>query len=361
MKKLKILLIAVICFALIGCKQKNPSMDASNTENKNDGKMTESKKTLIFEDEYVLDVGGNDGVEFHRLEGNKLYISMETKSMESATSLFTNSFGYIDLDDGTYHELKSFGSDNIRVWDYVYDDGTFLYSTFDGEYSRVYLEKDGELTLVEENKNDALMKIPVFRKYKHQAYYLSYSNQSGEMYTSLREIDLASGEGITINSNRSEEKQIPDYLLEMSENHLTYSIVSDKKDVIYDWDIIERKMKTVLTDISVGRVLWSKGNEYICSDNRTSTSKILDESGSVKYELNYCFNVNSSVGNGIYHFKGKIAYRYSMGEMTNLDYADFKLKGEIFPNIYNVEDYVYICDFSFSKPTIWVSKFKVEE
>ena len=72
MKKLKTLLIAVICCVLIGCKQKNSSMDASSTENKNDGKMTESKKTLMFEDEYVLDVGGNDGVEFHRLEGNKV-------------------------------------------------------------------------------------------------------------------------------------------------------------------------------------------------------------------------------------------------------------------------------------------------
>ena len=111
----------------------------------------EEKKNLIFQEEFTYNDGESDSSEFHRVEDDKAYISLERISANSTTSFFTNSIGYISLVDGSYHEIASFVDEDLRIWDYVADDNVILASTFNcGFYEVIY--KNGDETKQIERK-----------------------------------------------------------------------------------------------------------------------------------------------------------------------------------------------------------------
>lgn len=114
----------------------------------------EEKKNLILQEEFTYNDGESDSSEFHRVEDDKAYISLERISADSTTSFFTNSIGYISLVDGSYHEIASFVDEDLRIWDYVADDNVILASTFNGGFYEVIYKKGDETKQIERNQID---------------------------------------------------------------------------------------------------------------------------------------------------------------------------------------------------------------
>ena len=124
----------------------------------------EEKKNLIFQEEFTYNDGESDSSEFHRVEDDKAYISLERISANSTTSFFTNSIGYISLVDGSYHEIASFVDEDLRIWDYVADDNVILASTFNGGFYEVIYKNGDETKQIERNQIDNEFQIPIFKQ-----------------------------------------------------------------------------------------------------------------------------------------------------------------------------------------------------
>ena len=135
----------------------------------------EEKKNLILQEEFTYNDGESDSSEFHRVEDDKAYISLERISANSTTSFFTNSIGYISLVDGSYHEIASFVDEDLRIWDYVADDNVILASTFNGGFYEVIYKNGDETKQIERNQIDNEFQIPIFKQIGTDIYYLSYA------------------------------------------------------------------------------------------------------------------------------------------------------------------------------------------
>lgn len=323
----------------------------------------EEKKNLIFQEEFTYNDGESDSSEFHRVEDDKAYISLERISANSTTSFFTNSIGYISLVDGSYHEIASFVDEDLRIWDYVADDNVILASTFNCGFYEVIYKNGDETKQIERNQIDNEFQIPIFKQIGTDIFYLSYATNREDkgVWTALKKIDLKTGEDRVLTEHFASVKDVPDYTLEISEHHLTYGIEENGKNIICDWNADEEKLIQIEVDFPVGKVVWSKGDEYITSDAKRSEAFLLDKNGEKKDRFNHLFNRVTSIGNGVFHTNNKNVVRYNEGVLTNYQYMNGKIKGFVFPKISNIDNQIYVYWADYKEHMIWIDKYILGE
>ena len=291
----------------------------------------EEKKNLILQEEFTYNDGESDSSEFHRVEDDKAYISLERISADSTTSFFTNSIGYISLVDGSYHEIASFVDEDLRIWDYVADDNVILASTFNGGFYEVIYKNGDETKQIERNQIDNEFQIPIFKQIGTDIFYLSYttSREDKGVWTALKKIDLKTGEDRVLTEHFASVKDVPDYTLEISEHHLTYGIEEHGTNILCDW--------------------------------KRSEAFLLDKNGEKKDRFNHLFNRVTSTGNGVFHTNDKDVVRYSEGVLTNYQYTNGKIKGVIFPKISNIDNQIYVYWADYKEHMIWIDKYILGE
>ena len=220
-----------------------------------------------------------------------------------------------------------------------------------------------ETKQIERNQIDNEFQIPIFKQIGTDIFYLSYATNREDkgVWTALKKIDLKTGEDRVLTEHFASVKDVPDYTLEISEHHLTYGIEENGKNIICDWNADEEKLIQIEVDFPVGKVVWSKGDEYITSDAKRSEAFLLDKNGEKKDRFNHLFNRVTSIGNGVFHTNDKDVVRYNEGVLTNYQYMNGNIKGFVFPKISNIDNQIYVYWADYKEHMIWIDKYILGE
>lgn len=113
----------------------------------------------------------------------------------------TKEIGYLDLKDGSYHTILEFKDQYLRIVDFEYYNGAYLYRTISldadnkGRHQiRTYYFKDGVTTELEKGKNPILLLFPRFTRYGNKVFFLTPDANIEGSYGKINEFNLETGE-----------------------------------------------------------------------------------------------------------------------------------------------------------------------
>lgn len=306
-KKYNLLLvfICVLLFFLISCN-KNYQKDMAYRLSKN----------TFFSD---INWAENQDISFHKVIDDKLLYSIY--EIDGSDTFTTKGLYYLDLKTNKHNLIKE--NDIGRIWDFVYEDDTLIYSKVERDYVNykdlflvsVFLENKDGSKLINKGHTFNPQRTPSFKKVNAEYCYIledivRNSNEKDnieEWHTTFNSID-------TNNSN----------------NTIIYENTStiDKMAISYDKWILSSPDFEAYDDVAIFLSKQNKNNILSIYKNNKITIKIFDEIIAKAWFLNeddilLKIVKNNTAGTEPATIEYKL-YNISMGELKEAD-----IKGDL--------------------------------
>ena len=237
-----------------------------------------------------------DSANFHYLERNKLYTSMERYDQEILLQYRSKSLGYIDITNGKYTSIYNF-KNRVRCWDFFVQGKGFYYSEFeeDGEMVTVGYQENGQRKKIDEGVMVNPWALPMFNKVEgNRLLYQIITRENGRHFHQLKTINLDYPSDVkTLYKEEVKPEINSNYRYSVNQNRVTFNKREGKKGWYLSLDLKTGKVTDVtgvIEDPIISDALYLGNNQYLLEN--------IDGHSSVVYDIEKKKEILSFGGNG---------------------------------------------------------------
>ena len=237
-----------------------------------------------------------DSANFHYLERNKLYTSMERYDQEILLQYRSKSLGYIDITNGKYTSIYNF-KNRVRCWDFFVQGKGFYYSEFeeDGEMVTVGYQENGQRKKIDEGVMVNPWALPMFNKVEgNRLLYQIITRENGRHFHQLKTINLDYPNDVkTLYKEEVKPEINSNYRYSVNQNRVTFNKREGKKGWYLSLDLKTGKVTDVtgvIEDPIISDALYLGNNQYLLEN--------IDGHSSVVYDIEKKKEILSFGGNG---------------------------------------------------------------
>ena len=237
-----------------------------------------------------------DSANFHYLERNKLYTSMERYDQEILLQYRSKSLGYIDITNGKYTSIYNF-KNRVRCWDFFVQGKGFYYSEFeeDGEMVTVGYQENGQRKKIDEGVVVNPWALPMFNKVEgNRLLYQIITRENGRHFHQLKTINLDYPNDVkTLYKEEVKPEINSNYRYSVNQNRVTFNKREGKKGWYLSLDLKTGKVTDVtgvIEDPIISDALYLGNNQYLLEN--------IDGHSSVVYDIEKKKEILSFGGNG---------------------------------------------------------------
>ena len=191
-----------------------------------------------------------DSANFHYLERNKLYTSMERYDQEILLQYRSKSLGYIDITNGKYTSIYNF-KNRVRCWDFFVQGKGFYYSEFeeDGEMVTVGYQENGQRKKIDEGVMVNPWALPMFNKVEgNRLLYQIITRENGRHFHQLKTINLDYPNDVkTLYKEEVKPEINSNYRYSVNQNRVTFNKREGKKGWYLSLDLKTGKVTEILS------------------------------------------------------------------------------------------------------------------
>ena len=223
-----------------------------------------------------------DSANFHYLERNKLYTSMERYDQEILLQYRSKSLGYIDITNGKYTSIYHF-KDRVRCWDFFVQGKGFYYSEFeeDGEMVTVGYQENGQRKKIDEGVIVNPWALPMFNKVEgNRLLYQIITRENGRHFHQLKTINLDYPNDVkTLYKEEVKPEINSNYRYSVNQNRVTFNKREGKKGWYLSLDLKTGKVTDVtgvIEDPIISDALYLGNNQYLLENIDGHSSVVYD-------------------------------------------------------------------------------------
>ena len=281
-----------------------------------------------------------DSANFHYLERNKLYTSMERYDQEILLQYRSKSLGYIDITNGKYTSIYHF-KDRVRCWDFFVQGKGFYYSEFeeDGEIVTVGYQENGQRKKIDEGVVVNPWALPMFNKVEgNRLLYQIITRENGRHFHQLKTINLDYPNDVkTLYKEEVKPEINSNYRYSVNQNRVTFNKREGKKGWYLSLDLKTGKVTDVtgvIEDPIISDALYLGNNQYLL-ENIDGHSSVVYDIEKKKEILSFGGNRSLWVGIGDRQFfsttdvltDGSLAKRGELVELKDGKIRTVEVKG----------------------------------
>ena len=223
-----------------------------------------------------------DSANFHYLERNKLYTSMERYDQEILLQYRSKSLGYIDITNGKYTSIYNF-KNRVRCWDFFVQGKGFYYSEFeeDGEMVTVGYQENGQRKKIDEGVIVNPWALPMFNKVEgNRLLYQIITREKGRHFHQLKTINLDYPNDVkTLYKEEVKPEINSNYRYSVNQNRVTFNKREGKKGWYLSLDLKTGKVTDVtgvIEDPIISDALYLGNNQYLLENIDGHSSVVYD-------------------------------------------------------------------------------------
>lgn len=281
-----------------------------------------------------------DSANFHYLERNKLYTSMERYDQEILLQYRSKSLGYIDITNGKYTSIYNF-KNRVRCWDFFVQGKGFYYSEFeeDGEMVTVGYQENGQRKKIDEGVMVNPWALPMFNKVEgNRLLYQIITRENGRHFHQLKTINLDYPNDVkTLYKEEVKPEINSNYRYSVNQNRVTFNKREGKKGWYLSLDLKTGKVTDVtgvIEDPIISDALYLGNNQYLL-ENIDGHSSVVYDIEKKKELLSFGGNRSLWVGIGDRQFfsttdvltDGSLAKRGELVELKDGKIRTVEVKG----------------------------------
>ncbi|MFZ7034430.1 hypothetical protein [Bulleidia extructa] len=303
-----------------------------------------------------------DSANFHYLERNKLYTSMERYDQEILLQYRSKSLGYIDITNGKYTSIYHF-KDRVRCWDFFVQGKGFYYSEFeeDGEIVTVGYQENGQRKKIDEGVVVNPWALPMFNKVEgNRLLYQIITRENGRHFHQLKTINLDYPNDVkTLYKEEVKPEINSNYRYSVNQNRVTFNKREGKKGWYLSLDLKTGKVTDVtgvIEDPIISDALYLGNNQYLL-ENIDGHSSVVYDIEKKKEILSFGGNRSLWVGIGDRQFfsttdvltDGSLAKRGELvelkdGKIRTVEVKGYKKVGDEFERMFYSNGKLVIAD-----------------
>ena len=303
-----------------------------------------------------------DSANFHYLERNKLYTSMERYDQEILLQYRSKSLGYIDITNGKYTSIYHF-KDRVRCWDFFVQGKGFYYSEFeeDGEIVTVGYQENGQRKKIDEGVMVNPWALPMFNKVEgNRLLYQIITRENGRHFHQLKTINLDYPNDVkTLYKEEVKPEINSNYRYSVNQNRVTFNKREGKKGWYLSLDLKTGKVTDVtgvIEDPIISDALYLGNNQYLL-ENIDGHSSVVYDIEKKKELLSFGGNRSLWVGIGDRQFfsttdvltDGSLAKRGELvelkdGKIRTVEVKGYKKVGDEFERMFYSNGKLVIAD-----------------
>ena len=303
-----------------------------------------------------------DSANFHYLERNKLYTSMERYDQEILLQYRSKSLGYIDITNGKYTSIYHF-KDRVRCWDFFVQGKGFYYSEFeeDGEMVTVGYQENGQRKKIDEGVMVNPWALPMFNKVEgNRLLYQIITRENGRHFHQLKTINLDYPNDVkTLYKEEVKPEINSNYRYSVNQNRVTFNKREGKKGWYLSLDLKTGKVTDVtgvIEDPIISDALYLGNNQYLL-ENIDGHSSVVYDIEKKKEILSFGGNRSLWVGIGDRQFfsttdvltDGSLAKRGELvelkdGKIRTVEVKGYKKVGDEFERMFYSNGKLVIAD-----------------
>ena len=303
-----------------------------------------------------------DSANFHYLERNKLYTSMERYDQEILLQYRSKSLGYIDITNGKYTSIYNF-KNRVRCWDFFVQGKGFYYSEFeeDGEMVTVGYQENGQRKKIDEGVMVNPWALPMFNKVEgNRLLYQIITRENGRHFHQLKTINLDYPSDVkTLYKEEVKPEINSNYRYSVNQNRVTFNKREGKKGWYLSLDLKTGKVTDVtgvIEDPIISDALYLGNNQYLL-ENIDGHSSVVYDIKKKKEILSFGGNRSLWVGIGDRQFfsttdvltDGSLAKRGELvelkdGKIRTVEVKGYKKVGDEFERMFYSNGKLVIAD-----------------
>lgn len=303
-----------------------------------------------------------DSANFHYLERNKLYTSMERYDQEILLQYRSKSLGYIDITNGKYTSIYNF-KNRVRCWDFFVQGKGFYYSEFeeDGEMVTVGYQENGQRKKIDEGVMVNPWALPMFNKVEgNRLLYQIITRENGRHFHQLKTINLDYPNDVkTLYKEEVKPEINSNYRYSVNQNRVTFNKREGKKGWYLSLDLKTGKVTDVtgvIEDPIISDALYLGNNQYLL-ENIDGHSSVVYDIEKKKEILSFGGNRSLWVGIGDRQFfsttdvltDGSLAKRGELvelkdGKIRTVEVKGYKKVGDEFERMFYSNGKLVIAD-----------------
>ena len=303
-----------------------------------------------------------DSANFHYLERNKLYTSMERYDQEILLQYRSKSLGYIDITNGKYTSIYNF-KNRVRCWDFFVQGKGFYYSEFeeDGEMVTVGYQENGQRKKIDEGVMVNPWALPMFNKVEgNRLLYQIITREKGRYFHQLKTINLDYPNDVkTLYKEEVKPEINSNYRYSVNQNRVTFNKREGKKGWYLSLDLKTGKVTDVtgvIEDPIDSDSLYLGNNQYLL-ENIDGHSSVVYDIEKKKELLSFGGNRSLWVGIGDRQFfsttdvltDGSLAKRGELvelkdGKIRTVEVKGYKKVGDEFERMFYSNGKLVIAD-----------------
>ena len=303
-----------------------------------------------------------DSANFHYLERNKLYTSMERYDQEILLQYRSKSLGYIDITNGKYTSIYHF-KDRVRCWNFFVQGKGFYYSEFeeDGEIVTVGYQENGQRKKIDEGVVVNPWALPMFNKVEgNRLLYQIITRENGRHFHQLKTINLDYPNDVkTLYKEEVKPEINSNYRYSVNQNRVTFNKREGKKGWYLSLDLKTGKVTDVtgvIEDPIISDALYLGNNQYLL-ENIDGHSSVVYDIEKKKEILSFGGNRSLWVGIGDRQFfsttdvltDGSLAKRGELvelkdGKIRTVEVKGYKKVGDEFERMFYSNGKLVIAD-----------------
>ena len=303
-----------------------------------------------------------DSANFHYLERNKLYTSMERYDQEILLQYRSKSLGYIDITNGKYTSIYNF-KNRVRCWDFFVQGKGFYYSEFeeDGEMVTVGYQENGQRKKIDEGVVVNPWALPMFNKVEgNRLLYQIITRENGRHFHQLKTINLDYPNDVkTLYKEEVKPEINSNYRYSVNQNRVTFNKREGKKGWYLSLDLKTGKVTDVtgvIEDPIISDALYLGNNQYLL-ENIDGHSSVVYDIEKKKEILSFGGNRSLWVGIGDRQFfsttdvltDGSLAKRGELvelkdGKIRTVEVKGYKKVGDEFERMFYSNGKLVIAD-----------------
>ena len=311
---------------------------------------------------YETNSVAGDSANFHYLERNKLYTSMERYDQEILLQYRSKSLGYIDITNGKYTSIYHF-KDRVRCWDFFVQGKGFYYSEFeeDGEIVTVGYQENGQRKKIDEGVVVNPWALPMFNKVEgNRLLYQIITRENGRHFHQLKTINLDYPNDVkTLYKEEVKPEINSNYRYSVNQNRVTFNKREGKKGWYLSLDLKTGKVTDVtgvIEDPIISDALYLGNNQYLL-ENIDGHSSVVYDIEKKKEILSFGGNRSLWVGIGDRQFfsttdvltDGSLAKRGELvelkdGKIRTVEVKGYKKVGDEFERMFYSNGKLVIAD-----------------
>ena len=303
-----------------------------------------------------------DSANFHYLERNKLYTSMERYDQEILLQYRSKSLGYIDITNGKYTSIYNF-KNRVRCWDFFVQGKGFYYSEFeeDEEIVTVGYRENGQRKKIDEGVMVNPWALPMFQKIEgNRLLYQIITRENGRHFHQLKTINLDHPNDVkTLYKEEVKPEINSNYRYSVNQNRVTFNKREGKKGWYLSLDLKTGKVTDVtgvIEDPIDSDSLYLGNNQYLL-ENIDGHSSVVYDIEKKKELLSFGGNRSLWVGIGDRQFfsttdvltDGSLAKRGELvelkdGKIRTVEVKGYKKVGDEFERMFYSNGKLVIAD-----------------